>query len=518
VVRPLTPEPADNPRDLRGRVLRGVGWMMASQSSTQVIALLTSIIIARLLSRHDVGVANEAVVFATLALVIADFGVAAVIVQRPTLTEADTSTAFWVGMALGVVLTLAGFGLSWPIAALYGQHEVQPLFAVLSLNFLFTAPGIVPGALLTRELDFRTLEVRTIIASFTSCGVTVVLAVLGFGPWAIIAQSVVIAFVSTALLWRATPWRPRAAISMQSLREMRQFAGHTFGARSLQWAQLNVDNLLIGRFLGAAPLGAYSIAASVSLTPLNRIALPITQVFFPAFSRMEDPDEIAAVWIRALRVVALIVVPVMLGLVVIGQEFVLALFGRRWLTAVTPLELMAPIGLLQALTALSSGVLQSIGNTRLLWRSTAVISGLSVAAFAAGLPWGIRGVAVAYLVASVVMQPALMFFTARALGVSAGAVWRSLSGVIQAAVGMMAVVFGARAGLLGLGLPVGIRLPVLVLVGILAYTPLIAWREPEILAELRDARRRSRGGGDPPDAAARAAELITPPEPLDARA
>jgi O-antigen/teichoic acid export membrane protein len=478
-------------------VLRGVGWMMANQATGQVVAFITSIAIARLLMPHEVGEASEAIVFGSLALTIGDFGVATVIVQRPMLTEEDKATAFWVAMGLGVALTLLGVGLSWPISLLYGQPEVQPLFAVLSLNFLFTAPGIVPGALITRDLKFRALEVRTMIAVGASCVTSITLAALGFGPWAIIVGALVIAGVSTILLWRSTSWRPSWRFSRASLLEMREFAGHTVGSQMLTWAQSNLDNLLIGGVIGAAAVGAYSIAFAAALTPLNRIAAPITQVFFPAFSRMEDPRRIAAVWLRALRLIAFVVVPLMLGLVVISKDFVLTVFGHKWHAAVVPMQLLAPIGLMQALTALSQGIFQSIGNGRLLWRSTAAVSAISVAAFAVGLPGGISGVALAYLVASLIMQPGLMVITARAIDVPLRDVAGSLSGVLQAGLGMMAIVFGAREGLIALDVPTGARLAALIVVGALAYVPLVLWRAPAVRAELTDVARR-RGGGDEP--------------------
>ena len=251
--------------DLGGLVVRGVGWVMASQVSTQVLALLTSVVVARFLGPHEVGLAAEALVFGSLALVIVDFGFGSAIIQRPTLTEADRSTAFWAGAILGLALTLFGVGLSWPIASLYGEPRVQPLFAVLSLSFLFTAPSIVQGALLTRELRFRSLEVRTIIATTASSATGIALAVLGFGAWAIVAQDLVITSVGSALLWRASSWRPRLIFSIASLRGMAGYTSHVFGSKALQWGTVNLDNFLIGRFLGAAPLGAYTLAFSVML-------------------------------------------------------------------------------------------------------------------------------------------------------------------------------------------------------------------------------------------------------------
>jgi O-antigen/teichoic acid export membrane protein len=135
--------------------------MLGSQAVTQVVGLITSILVARALGPRAVGLAGMALVFGSLTLVIVDFGFASALVQKRELTDEDASSAFWAGLALGVALTLLGIGISWPISALYGEPEVQKLFAVLSLSFLFTAPGIVPGALLTRELRFRALEVRS---------------------------------------------------------------------------------------------------------------------------------------------------------------------------------------------------------------------------------------------------------------------------------------------------------------------------------------------------------------------
>jgi O-antigen/teichoic acid export membrane protein len=138
-------------------------------------------------------------------------------VQRRELTERDRSTAFWSNTGLGLFLTIAGIGLSWPLADLYREPEVQPLFAVLSLTFLLTALGTTQGAILIRNLSFRSRELRTIVATSTAVAIGIVLAGLGYGPWAIIAQSLAVSGISTFLLWRSSPWRPHFVFSIASL-------------------------------------------------------------------------------------------------------------------------------------------------------------------------------------------------------------------------------------------------------------------------------------------------------------
>ncbi len=422
--------------------------MTVSQAAIQVLAFVTAIVIARFLSPFEVGLAAEALVFASLALVIVDFGFASVLVQRPALSEDDRSTAFWAGMFLGVALTLIGIAASWPIASIYGEPEVQPLFAVLSLAFLFTAPGIVQGALLTRDLAFRSLEVRTIIATTMSCATGIGLAIAGAGAWAIVAQDLVITAVSTLLLWRASSWRPQWRFSMQSLRGMAGYTGNVFGTRVLAWGTINLDNFLIGRFVGAAQLGAYTLAYSVVIMPATRIATPIAHVFFPAFSRVSEPARIATMWTRANRMVALLIVPSMLGLIAVAPEFVRVVFGEKWNAAIPVIQILATVGLIQGLFALNAPILQALDRTSTLFRFTA-LSVLTVIGFAAGLPWGIEGVAVGFLVVTVATAPVYLRLTTDAVGLPASEWLRSVAGVLQAGIAMMLIVLGARELLVG---------------------------------------------------------------------
>jgi O-antigen/teichoic acid export membrane protein len=471
--------------------------MMASQASIQIVGLATSIVIARFLTPREVGLAAMGVVFVNLALLLADAGVAAAIVQRPTLTEDDKSTAFWATTVLGLGLTLAGIGLSWPIARFYGEPRVQPIFAALSFAFLFTAPGIVPGALLTRELKFRSQELRTIAATTASCAAGIGLAIAGFGPWAIVAQHLTITLVSTALLWRASTWRPKLPATRTSFYGMAGFSSHVLGSRVFTWLARNVDNLLIGRYLGAAALGAYSLAFNLMITPVTRVAGPITQVFYPAFSRMREPERIAGAWLRAVRMVAFVVTPAMLGVIVVAPDFVRVVFGPRWLAAAPVLRILAPLGLVQALQALNYGILQSVARTRVLVRYSAVASVVTVGAFASGLPWGIEGVATAYVLVSVVLEPAYLIITTRAVGITPWRWLASIRGVLEAGGVMFAIVLLARELLLRTDIPVGLRLALEILVGAAVYFPLVLWRSPEVKSELRTALAARRTVAEP---------------------
>jgi O-antigen/teichoic acid export membrane protein len=479
---------------MRSRILRGLAWKVISQVFGQLSRIAVAVILARLLTPHDYGLAAMVLVFSTLVLIFADLALGAALVQRRELSERDRSTVFWTSTGVGLAFMLAGIALSGPLAAFYGEPEVQPLFAALSVSFLVTSLGTTQSALLNREMDFKSLELRLMAGSAAGAAVGIALAATGFGAWAIIAQQLAIAAVSTTLLWAFSPWRPRFTFSRASLQSLGGFSLKVFGTRLLFYANRNADNMLIGRFLGASALGAYAVAYNVMLAPIGRIAGPLVQVLFPAFSRMQDdPRRIASLWLRGIRVVATITVPGMLGLVIVAPEFVQVVLGDRWDAAVPVIQILAWVGLMQSLQGLNSAIMQARDRAGTLLRCAVFTVGASLTAFVVGLQWGIVGVAAAYAIASTFTEPVYAWATMRTIGVPVRDYARNLAGVVAAALGMAACVLAVRWLVLPDDATAGVRLAAMMVTGVVTFVPLWAWRAPEVLAELRDLVARRRG-------------------------
>jgi polysaccharide transporter, PST family len=485
-------------RSLHSRVARGIAWKVFSQVVLQASKVVVALVLARLLSPHEFGLAGMVLVFSTLVFVFADVALGSALVQRRTLSELDRSTVFWTSAAAGLAFTVVGVAASWPLAAFFGEPAVQPLLAALSLSFLVTALGTTQKALLTRELDFRRLELRLIGATFAGGIVGVAAAANGAGAWAIIGQQITIAVGSTALLWVASRWRPRLMFSLANLRSLAGFSAGVFGTRLLFYANRNADNLLIGRFLGASALGVYALAYNLMLMPMDRLAGPVQEVLFPAFSKLQDqPRRMAAAWLRVNRAIAAVSLPSMLGLIIVAPEFVTVALGEKWEPAIPVLQILAWAGLLQSLQRLNSSVLQARGRAGTLFGFALLAATANFAGFAVGLEWGIVGVAAAYAVTNTLLQPLYTVLTARSVGITLAECLRSLAGVIQATAAMGAAVLLAKLLLLDLGLGPAARLPLLAAVGIAVFVPSCAWRVPELTADVRGLVRRRRTAVDP---------------------
>jgi O-antigen/teichoic acid export membrane protein len=475
---------------LQQRILGGIAWKVASQVFGQLARIAVVVILARLLTPAEYGLAAMVLVFSALVLIFADLALGAALVQRRELSEADKSTVFWTSVAMGGVFMLGGIALSWPLAAFYGEPQVQPLFAALSISFLITALGTTQSALLNREMRFRSLELRMMAGTLIGGTVGIVVAAAGGGAWAIIVQQIAIASASSVLLWLLSPWRPTFTYSRAAFRSLAGFSANVFGTRVLFYANRNLDNLLIGRFLGAASLGAYAVAYNVMLLPLARIAQPIVEVLFPAMSRIQDNrPRIARLWLRANRMIGAITIPAMVGLMIVAPEFVGTLFGDRWESATPVIQILAWVGLLQSLQRLNSSVLLAADRTSTLLRYSVVVLVASVIAFAVGLHWGIVGVAAGYAISSTIVEPYYTWITVRVLDLRLADFLRSLAGVAQATLGMALAVLTAKHWLVSETLPVPVRLLILVAIGAATYFGLAAWRVPELRAEVRSLRR-----------------------------
>jgi O-antigen/teichoic acid export membrane protein len=493
--------------DLRARVLGGLGWVAGSQLGLQLTRAIAAIAIARMLTPEEYGLAAIALVFASLVLVFSDLALGAALVQRPGLTQLDRDTAYWTTVASGAVFAVLGFSLSGPLAALYGDADAQPLIQVLSIGFVVSALGAPQQSLMLRDMDFRRVEMLPMLGALVGAATGVALAATGAGAWAIIAQFGIGTAVTTVLVWIRSPWRPRLKFSRASLHDLGGFSIFMLGHRMLYYLMTNGDRFLVGRYLGTASLGVYAVAYNTIIQPASKIGGPVQRVMSPAFCRIQDePERIAFAYARLLRLLAAICVPALGGLIVVAPDFVPVVLGSQWEEAVPVVQILAWVGIVQALQSLTVDVLMARDRTRTIFRFSAVLCACHLAAFVIGLEWGVTGVAAAFAVSTTLVEPAQSVLVARSLGVSVLVFVRSVAGVFQATLGACLVTLGVRLALVDAGVPAAARLVACVATGLAAYIVLCGWREPELAREARLLMRQRPAPSRAPAATAAAAE------------
>lgn len=358
------------------------------------------ITLARLLDPKEFGLIAMVTVFSNFFLIVNDIGISSAIIQKKDVTEEDLSSGFWVNLVEGLIITGLFFVLAPVIAGFYSNSALRPIIMVVSVIFTISSLGMIQYALLSKKMDFRTLAVVEIASVTLGGGVAVALAATGFGVWSIVAQMLTSCFVMTALLLLLSNWKPKLILRWQSTKKLLSFGLPVAGFHLVNYFNRNLDNLLIGKYLGAKQLGYYDVAYKSLLFPVSNVSYIISRVMFPALSKLEDDKaRVRNAYIRATQYIALITFPLMAGLAILAPQLVRVTLGPKWERAIFLIEVLALIGGLQSIYTTIGSLYLSQGRTGILFLFGLVQVVVYAVGFIIGLHWQVEGVAVAYVIA-----------------------------------------------------------------------------------------------------------------------
>ena len=384
------------------KVLRGSLWVGLSWGGSNMLSVLSTMVLARILAPRDFGVVALATTFAILIGHVQSTGVASAIIYRRDEDTRAASTGF-------VFATLAGvlfFGLALVAAPLlahvFRMPQATNVIRGMSVLFILRGLNATPGALLERNLDFRSRAKGELSSGFAQIGVAIGLGLAGAGAWSLVCGQLAAAVVQTVIFWWLVPWRPvLSEVSWSLLREMMRYGRYVSMGQIVGLVNETMDNMFVARLLGSAALGFYAITFRLADFPTAVIGYIVGRVMFPAYVRLQD--DIAAfrgAFVQNLQRVTLFALPLTVGLFVAAQPIVLAMLGERWLPVVGPLRILALYSLVRSFASPCGAVYQAAGRPHLvpLWALPNAI--LIVPLLVVLVPrYGVTGAAVAMVVA-----------------------------------------------------------------------------------------------------------------------
>ncbi len=386
---------------MKRKSVRGGAITVASQGATALLGLASTVVLARLLSPDDYGILAMAIAVTSLAGLFRDFGLSAAAIQQATLTHAQQSNLFWANVGLGLMLTVALSAASPLVAGFYQEPEVLWITVTLSITFLIGGISAQSGALLAREMRFGRQAAATLCGAVVQFAVAVVLAVEGFRYWSLAWSQLAGIATTSGLLFALSSFRPGMPSRGTGLKAMLRFGGDITAFNFVNYFQRNLDNILIGRFWGAGPLGVYSRAYALLMFPIINLRGPINTVAFPALSRLRDePASYRAYYVRVTSVLALLSMPLTAYLFVAAKPVIELLLGADWRGVAPVFSFLALAAFIQPSSSFAGTVMLSLGQGQRYFRVglfNAVIVSIS---FVIGLPWGPAGVALSYAVAN----------------------------------------------------------------------------------------------------------------------
>jgi O-antigen/teichoic acid export membrane protein len=449
----------------------GLAWTTAARGFSQLVGVAVTLTLARLLTPEDFGLVAMIAVLTGFLGVVGDMGLAEALVQRPELDERHRSSVFWLNVLLGLALAGALAASAPYVARFYGDQRLVWLVRVLAIDFAIAPLQMVQHAILLRELRFRELALAESIAVVVSGLIALAMALAGYGVWALIAKLLAATVSVIGAFWLLSSWRPRLVLDRAAIRDLWGFSSHLLGFSTIAYWARQVDDLLIGRVLGPAWLGLYGRAYATMNMPVTEIGSVLTRVMFPTFSKLQhDRSETKTLYLRVVAVLGFVTFPVMLGMGVLADRFILVLYGEQWLEATSVLQIYCVVGCSIAIGSTTNWLYKAQGRTDLMFRWGLCAAALTIASIVLGIWLGsIESVALCYGVMHVVILAYPRYaIPGRLIGMSPAEVLRATRGALAAALGMAGLVW-ALGLVLGPRLSAGLDLLVRTLLGAVSY-------------------------------------------------
>jgi PST family polysaccharide transporter len=472
--------------DLKRTSVQGGAATLFAQGTKFVLQTATMMLLARLLSPQDFGLQGMVVAFTGFLSLFRDAGLGTATVQRLEVTHDQTSTLFWINVAVGAVLTMCTAALAPFLVTFYHEPRLYWIAIFSSAGFLFSGLAAQHQALLMRGMRFVTLAKIDVLSLTVSSAVGVIMALLGWRYWALVGMAVVGSMVSALGAWLTVPWVPGPPRRKCGVLSMLRFGSIATCNSMVVFLAWNSEKILLGRFWGADALGLYGRAYQLVTLPVQQLNSSMTSVAFPALSRIQDDaSRLARSFLRGYSLFISLTVPITVSCALFAGEIVRFVLGAKWMEAAPIFRLLAPTALVFAVANPLSWLVLSTGRIgRALSISLATMP-LVIVGIVLGLSHGPKGVALGYSSAMVLLLIPIAAWSKHGTAITWTDLWRATKPPLLP--GLLATVTGlvVKVGLDGKLAPIPYLLVGIGLVfGVYAWVLLIVMGQKDLYMDL----------------------------------
>jgi PST family polysaccharide transporter len=445
--------------ETRQLAVRGAGFTLLSGGLGFGVQMISTVVLARLLTPSDFGLVAMVTTFNLLLTNFGMNGFTEAIQQREEINRSQVSNLFWINLGVGGLLTLIFAASGSLMARFYGDAKVGEVAIAIAPTIFLSSIAVEHLALLKRAMRFSAVSFNDIVARAVSLLVAIGLAWAGFGYWALVAAALAAPLTVAIGAWIQCRWLPSLPRRAPGTGEMVRYAFNVYGRFSFNYFARNTDNLLVGWRFGPSALGFYKKAYDLFLLSACQLSAPLTSVAVSALSRLDrDSEQFRRYFLRSLAVMAFVGMGIGADLTLIGKDVILLVLGPAWATAGRIFMFFGPgVGIM--LIYNTHGWLHlSIGTAHRWFRWVLVEFAVTASLFLLGLHWGPAGIAAAWTLSFWILTIPGFWYAGKPIGFKVGPVvaevWRyilaaALAGGASAMILRGAPVFAAVPGPVG---------------------------------------------------------------------
>jgi len=352
--------------ELKHRTINSMAWSVTERVSLQVLHMLISILLARLLGPSEFGLLGMLAIFTSIAQSVLDSGFGSALIQKKDASQTDSSSIFYFNLLIGIFLSSMFFFSAPFIADFYQKPILKPITRVLSLNMIINAFSLVQLSILRKKMDFKNHFIVSMIAVLISGIASIVAAYNGLGVWSLVIQTLSHSLAQAGALWILSKWRPIGHFSLKSLKTMFSFGSRLLVAGIIETVFKNLYQTFIGKVYSPSDVGYYSRASTMESAASVATSMAIGQVIFSAFSPYQDDDKtLRKVHSKIIKMSMFVLMPVMIGLIAIAKPLFLFLLTEKWADSIPYFQLLCIIGVLFPIVVQNYNLLRIKGKTDL---------------------------------------------------------------------------------------------------------------------------------------------------------
>ena len=375
-------------------------WTTLQKYSTMFVQFISGIILARLLTPYDYGCIGMLSIFMVLAESFIDGGFGSALIQKKRPTQEDYSTIFYWNLGMAVVMYAILFISAPAISRFYEIPLLCDVLRVQGLILFIYAFNIVQRNQLRKKLNFKLLSIVTITTSLVALGVTVIMAYMGFGVWALVAHNIVSSFIPSLVFWFYVKWRPVFVFSWKSFKELFGFGFYMFLTNLVESFSKQLTGLIIGKVYNPSTLGYYSKAIGTEKLASHSISQIMTQVTYPLYAEAQDNRSLLINMIKRLTTtISYITFPLMFILILTAKPLFILLYSDRWIQSIPYFQVLCVAGFAACLQSVNFQTISAIGKskTMLVWTLIKRFVGL-VVMIGGLLVFGMKGLLIGVII------------------------------------------------------------------------------------------------------------------------
>ena len=388
-----------------GGVLPNFFWRLAERFGAQGVALVVSIILARLLVPEVYGTIALVTVFTQILNVFVDSGFGNALIQKKDADDLDFSTVFYFNVAVCLLL-YAGVFLAAPwIARFYNDLALTPVVRVLSLTLIISGVKNVQQAYVSRTMQFKRFFFATLGGTIGAAVIGIAMAYFGFGVWALVAQQIFNATVDTLILWITVKWRPKWMFSWQRLKGLFSFGWKLLASSLLDTVYSDLRQLIIGKLYTSSDLAQYNRGKQLPDLLVNNIDTSINSVLLPAMSQVQDDSaRVKSMTRRAMKTSTYVIAPIMMGLAFTAEFVIRLLLTEKWMPCVPFLRIFCITYMFYPVHTANLNAIKAMGRSDLFLKLEIVKKVVGLIVLLSTMWFGVMAMAYSLLFTSITSQ------------------------------------------------------------------------------------------------------------------